>query len=133
MISEAQPTNAAAAAIRALIVTGLPAGKSSLVAGLCQVGWAVEEVPFDDTLPTVIDGNFFDVVIIDWILPRGTSLETLRQVRAHNAGVRIIMLADEDDVLGRIRGFDSGADDYLVGPFSLVELVARCRALLRRR
>ena len=72
-----------------------------------------------------------DVVVLDWMLPRLDGLEVCRRLRA-GGPVPILMLTAKDTVHNRVQGLDAGADDYLVKPFDLEELLARIRALLRR-
>jgi two-component system, OmpR family, response regulator len=79
-----------------------------------------------------VRGGGFDVVVLDVMLPDVDGFETCRRLRAHGVWVPIIMLTARDAVEDRVRGLDSGADDYLTKPFSLAELLARLRALVRR-
>ncbi|MHB1294144.1 MAG: response regulator transcription factor [Anaerolineae bacterium] len=72
-----------------------------------------------------------DVVILDWMLPRLDGLEVLRRLRSDSA-VPVLMLTARSDETDRVVGLELGADDYLTKPFSMRELVARVRALLRR-
>ncbi len=71
-----------------------------------------------------------DVVVLDWMLPGMDGLEVCRRLQASN--VPILMLTARDSVSDRVQGLDAGADDYIVKPFNLDELLARIRALLRR-
>lgn len=75
-----------------------------------------------------------DAVLLDWMLPLVSGLEVCRQIRRSRAtrGVPVIMLTARTEEADRIRGLDSGADDYVVKPFSPSELVARLRAVIRR-
>jgi two-component system response regulator MprA len=73
-----------------------------------------------------------DVVILDIMMPGLDGLEICRRLRA-TSDVPILLLTARDEVADRVRGLDAGADDYLVKPFALEELLARTRALLRRR
>ena len=75
-----------------------------------------------------------DLVILDWMLPKVSGIEVCRRLRgrAETRNVPIIMLTARGEESDRIRGLDTGADDYVVKPFSLVELTARVRAVLRR-
>jgi two-component system OmpR family response regulator len=75
----------------------------------------------------------FDAVVLDVMLPDLDGFETCRRLRAAHVWVPIIMLTARDAVEDRVRGLDEGADDYLTKPFSLAELLARLRALARRR
>ncbi|MCI4662934.1 MAG: phosphate regulon transcriptional regulator PhoB [Neomegalonema sp.] len=75
-----------------------------------------------------------DLIILDWMLPHVSGIEICRQVRARpeSRDVPIIMLTARGDEDDRIRGLDTGADDYMLKPFSMTELIARVRAVLRR-
>jgi two-component system, OmpR family, response regulator MprA len=73
-----------------------------------------------------------DLVILDWMLPGMNGIEVLQRLHAGGAPP-VLMLTARDEVDDRVRGLDSGADDYLVKPFALDELLARVRALLRRQ
>jgi DNA-binding response OmpR family regulator len=75
----------------------------------------------------------YDCLILDQMLPGLSGLEVCRQVRAHDPGVPILMLTALGETDDKIRGLDAGADDYLVKPFAFSELLARIRALVRRR
>src|SRR5258708_1593972 len=72
-----------------------------------------------------------DLVILDWMLPRLDGLEVLRKLR-QSAATPVLMLTARDDEADRVLGLEVGADDYLTKPFSLRELMARVRAMLRR-
>ena len=74
------------------------------------------------------------LILLDWMLPHLSGLEVCRQLRRHpkSKDIPIIMLTDRGEESDRVRGLNSGADDYMVKPFSPVELVARVRAVLRR-
>lgn len=75
-----------------------------------------------------------DFVVLDWMLPNVSGIEVCRQLRAKPStrGLPIIMLTARAEEADRVRGLDTGADDYVVKPFSMEELVARIRAVLRR-
>lgn len=73
-----------------------------------------------------------DLVILDWMLPGMTGLEVCRRLRATGNKVPVILLTAKDEVSDRVAGLDAGADDYVVKPFSIEELLARVRAHLRR-
>jgi DNA-binding response OmpR family regulator len=72
-----------------------------------------------------------DLVILDWMLPKLDGLEVLRQIRQTSA-IPVLMLTARDEEADRVIGLEVGADDYLTKPFSMRELIARVRALLRR-
>lgn len=74
----------------------------------------------------------FQLVILDWMLPGMNGLEVLRNLRTHSS-VSVLMLTARDAEIDRVLGLEVGADDYLTKPFSMRELIARVRAMLRRR
>ncbi len=73
-----------------------------------------------------------DLIILDWMLPGISGLEICRRLRTTGSRVPIILLTAKDEISERVAGLDAGADDYVVKPFSLEELLARVRAHLRR-
>jgi DNA-binding response OmpR family regulator len=73
-----------------------------------------------------------DLAILDWMLPGLTGVELCRRLRATGSKVPVILLTARDEVVDRVTGLDAGADDYVVKPFSIEELLARIRAHLRR-
>jgi two-component system, OmpR family, response regulator len=77
-------------------------------------------------------GGEYDAVVLDVMLPDLDGFETCRRLRADGVWLPVIMLTARDSVEDRVRGLDQGADDYLTKPFSLAELTARLRALVRR-
>ncbi len=76
--------------------------------------------------------NLYDLLILDWMLPGKSGLEICREVRSHAQTTPVLFLTAKDTLDDRVDGLDAGADDYLVKPFELRELLARVRALLRR-
>jgi two-component system, OmpR family, copper resistance phosphate regulon response regulator CusR len=74
----------------------------------------------------------FNVVLLDVMLPRRSGIEVLKEVRKRGFKIPVLILTSRDSVEDRVLGLDAGADDYLVKPFALPELLARVRALLRR-
>ncbi len=75
----------------------------------------------------------YDLIVLDVLLPKKDGIQVCRELGAQGSKVPILMLTARDAVKDRVRGLDSGADDYLVKPFAFRELLARLRALLRRR
>lgn len=73
-----------------------------------------------------------DLVILDWMLPGMDGLDVCHRLRTGGGSIPILMLTAKDTVQDRVQGLDAGADDYMVKPFNLEELLARVRALLRR-
>jgi two-component system OmpR family response regulator len=74
----------------------------------------------------------YDAIVLDVMLPGLDGFETCRQLRANDVWAPVLFLTARDEVADRVRGLDTGADDYLVKPFSFAELLARLRALVRR-
>ena len=73
-----------------------------------------------------------DLIILDWMLPGFSGLEICRRLRSTGDKVPVILLTAKDEIRDRVEGLDAGADDYMVKPFSIEELLARVRAHLRR-
>src|SRR5215468_4298790 len=80
----------------------------------------------------LVNHEAFDCVILDLMLPQRDGLEILTTLRKRGVQTPVLILTAKDTVGDRVRGLDSGADDYLVKPFAIPELLARIRALLRR-
>ena len=76
--------------------------------------------------------NNYDLLILDWMLPQKSGLEICQEIRAKSLVTPVLFLTAKDTIDDRVLGLDAGADDYLVKPFELRELLARVRALLRR-
>jgi heavy metal response regulator len=101
--------------------------------GLSEHGYAVDVAYDGDEAvdwPTVAE---FDVIILDVMLPLRDGIEVCSVLRQRGVRTPILMLTAKDAVEDRVRGLDSGADDYLVKPFAFAELLARLRALTRRQ
>jgi two-component system, OmpR family, copper resistance phosphate regulon response regulator CusR len=100
--------------------------------GLEEHGYAVD---IASTGPEALDwarSGSFDVVVLDILLPGLDGIAVCRELRAHGFHTPILMLTARDAVHDRVAGLDAGADDYLIKPFALEELLARMRALTRR-
>jgi two-component system phosphate regulon response regulator PhoB len=82
----------------------------------------------------LIDERLPDLIVLDWMLPKISGIEVCRRLRQRNEtrNLPIIMLTARGEETDRVRGLDTGADDYVVKPFSMTELTARIRAVLRR-
>src|SRR6059058_6686697 len=78
------------------------------------------------------DGTGVDLVVLDVLMPNVDGLEVCRRLRRSGSRLPVLMLTARDEVEARVAGLDAGADDYVVKPFALAELLARLRALLRR-
>jgi heavy metal response regulator len=100
--------------------------------GLSEQGYAVDVAYDGDEALQWTDVADYDVVILDVMLPVRDGIEVCRTLRERGLRTPILMLTARDAVEDRVRGLDSGADDYLVKPFAFAELLARLRALTRR-
>ncbi|MDD2699853.1 MAG: response regulator transcription factor [Sideroxydans sp.] len=108
-----------------------------LADGLCNSmrhsGYAVDCVKDGQSAKLILSGEQpFDLVILDLGLPKLDGFSVLRSLRDNNRQVPVIILTARDDEGDRVKGLDLGADDYMIKPFSLPELEARVRALIRR-
>ena len=100
--------------------------------GLTEQGYAVDVASDGDEALQWTDVADFDVIVLVVMLPGRDGIEVCRTLRARGARTPILMFTARDAVDDRVRGLDSGADDYLIKPFVFAELLARLRALMRR-
>lgn len=104
----------------------------AVVAGLTQFGYLVDWFKDGETAKAAIKTGIFEVIILDIGLPKISGLAFLQSLRNDGYKTPVIILTARDAIDDRVKGLDSGADDYLVKPFDLNELSARVRALTRR-
>ena len=119
--------------MRLLVVEDEPAAAALLAKGLREQSYAVDVAPDGLHATRLLTVNEYDVVILDLMLPGMSGLEVCRRIREGGRHVPVLMLTARDGVDDRVAGLDAGADDYLAKPFHFPELLARLRALLRRR
>jgi DNA-binding response OmpR family regulator len=100
--------------------------------GLLEETYAVDLAYDGDEGEYLAEVNPYDLIILDIMLPNKDGIEVCNELRAKKINTPILMLTAKDTVEDRVRGLDTGADDYLVKPFAFSELLARIRALLRR-
>lgn len=101
-------------------------------AGLKQAGFAVDWVQDGLAAKVALDSEEYDLLVLDLGLPKLSGMDLLKSVRAKRASLPVLILTARDTVADRVAGLNAGADDYLVKPFDLDELIARLNALLRR-
>jgi DNA-binding response OmpR family regulator len=118
--------------MRVLVVEDEAAIADFLVRGLTEQGYAVDLATDGAAALDVLAPASFDVVVLDVMLPKLDGLEVCRRMRERGDRTPVLMLTARDAIEDRVRGLDTGADDYLVKPFAFTELVARVRALSRR-
>lgn len=117
---------------RILVVEDDPAIRKGVLQSLRFNGYdTLEAGDGPEGLRLALDGGF-DLLLLDLVLPGGDGLEILRQVRARDAGLPVIILTARGDESDRVKGLRLGADDYVVKPFGAMELLARIEAVLRR-
>jgi DNA-binding response OmpR family regulator len=105
---------------------------AALREGLQGEGYAVTVAPTGEDAFFRINTETYDVVLLDLTLPGRDGLQILKALRQRGADTRVLILTARDTLEDRVKGLDSGADDYLVKPFAFAELIARIRALVRR-
>lgn len=118
--------------IRVLLVDDEPALTNLVKMALHYEGWDVEVAHDGQEAIAKFDKVGPDVLVLDIMLPDVDGLEILRRVRESDVYTPTLFLTARDSVMDRVTGLTSGADDYMTKPFSLEELVARLRGLLRR-
>lgn len=118
--------------MRILVVEDDPLLGDGLKAGLAQAGFATDWVRDGVAADLALKVDSHAAVVLDLGLPRLEGLEVLRRMRAAGDKTPVLVLTARDAVEDRIKGLDSGADDYVLKPFDLHELAARLRALIRR-
>ena len=118
--------------MRVLVVEDDPLLGDALAAGLRQRQFDVDWVRDGIAAEHALRGESFAAVVLDLALPRLDGLDLLRKERARGLRTPVLVLTARDAIEDRVRGFDTGADDYVLKPVDLDELAARLRALVRR-
>jgi DNA-binding response OmpR family regulator len=118
--------------MRVLVAEDDPGLRDVIVLGLEDSGYRVDAVDRGDDAIDQLRWYDYDVAIIDWRMPGREGIEVVAWARKHARPTALLMLTARDTTEDRIRGLDTGADDYLVKPFDFGELLARVRALQRR-
>jgi DNA-binding response OmpR family regulator len=103
-----------------------------IIRELEAAGYSVTHAANGESALQFEKNSHFQLVILDWMLPGINGLDVLRNLRTHSS-VSVLMLTARDAEIDRVLGLEVGADDYLTKPFSMRELIARVRAMLRRR
>jgi two-component system response regulator QseB len=119
--------------MRVLVVEDDPMIGRAVVNGMQGAGYAVDWVRDGAAAELALDQGAYDLALLDLGLPRKDGLEVLKSLRRARRDVPVLVITARDSVADRVAGLDVGADDYLVKPFDLDELLARARAVIRRR
>lgn len=115
-----------------LLVEDDPAQLEPLHAALSQAGHIVDAVTDGETALWLMSQKDYDLLILDWMLPKMSGVNLCRQYRQTGKTAPVLMLTAKDTTADKVVGLDAGADDYLVKPVDVIELLARVRALSRR-
>ncbi len=118
--------------MRILLVEDDAEQRDPLYLTLSQAGHIVDAVADGDTAWTLIDQTPYNLLILDWMLPGLSGVDLCWQYRAAGKPAPVLILTAKDMTSDKVKGLDAGADDYLVKPVDLIELLARVRALGRR-
>lgn len=126
MAAQEQPT--------VLLVEDEPAQREVLAYNLEAEGFAVTQAGDGEEALMLVDEAAPDIIILDWMMPNLSGIEVCRRLkmRPETRGIPIILLSARAEEVDRVRGLETGADDYVVKPYSVLELMARARAQLRR-
>jgi DNA-binding response OmpR family regulator len=119
--------------MRILVIEDYEPLRRSIMRGLREAGYAVDCAADGEEGLSYLQSSVYDVIVLDLMLPEIDGLTLLERLRAGESTSRVLVLTAKDGIDDRVRGLDMGADDYLVKPFAFEELMARVRALQRRR
>ena len=118
--------------MRVLLVEDSPRLQRNIATALRSSGYAVDTAADGDEGLWLAESHDYDAIVLDIMLPKRDGLDVLRTLRARGRPAHVLLLTARDTVADRVTGLQAGADDYLVKPFALEELLARVQALCRR-
>ena len=119
--------------MRVLLIEDYEPLARSLVQGLREAGYAVDATGDGQEGLTLAEAHPYDALLLDLMVPKVDGLTILRRVRARGSNAGVLIITARDQLSDRVGGLDLGADDVLVKPFAFDELLARLRAVIRRR
>jgi len=119
--------------VRVLLIEDFEPLARSLAQGLREAGYAVDASADGEEGLALAESSPYDAILLDLMIPKLDGLTVLRRLRARGAATAVIVMTARDQVPDRVAGLDLGADDYLPKPFAFEELLARLRAVIRRR
>ncbi|MCB9783768.1 MAG: response regulator transcription factor [Candidatus Omnitrophica bacterium] len=118
--------------MKVLVVEDSRRLRTYIKAGLEDVGYAVDSAGDGEEGLWLAQSNEYDAIVLDLMLPKMDGIQILQQLRKDGIGTHVLILTAKDTVEDRVVGLEQGADDYLIKPFALEELLARVQALVRR-
>lgn len=119
---------------KVLLVEDEPAQREVLAYNLEAEGFDVIQADNGEDALLLVDEDMPDMIILDWMMPKITGIEVCRRlkIRPETRTIPVIILSARAEEVDRVRGLETGADDYVIKPYSMVELMARARAQIRR-
>ncbi|MDG1473070.1 MAG: phosphate regulon transcriptional regulator PhoB [Ascidiaceihabitans sp.] len=119
---------------RVLVVEDEPAQREVLAYNLEAEGFAVSRAENGEEALLLVEEDKPDVIVLDWMMPHLSGIEVCRRlkIRPETRAIPVIMLSARSEEVDRVRGLETGADDYVIKPYSVLELMARVRSHLRR-
>jgi two-component system phosphate regulon response regulator PhoB len=119
---------------RVLVVEDEPAQREVLAYNLEAEGFAVSRAQNGEEALLLVDEDLPDIIVLDWMMPNLSGIEVCRRlkIRPETRSIPVIMLSARTEEIDKVRGLETGADDYVVKPYSVIELMARVRSQLRR-
>ena len=119
---------------RVLVVEDEPAQREVLAYSLEAEGFAVSRAENGEEALLLIEEDAPDIIVLDWMMPNLSGIEICRRIKIkpETRGIPVIMLSARSEEVDKVRGLETGADDYVVKPYSVIELMARVRSQLRR-
>lgn len=118
--------------MKILLVEDNPLLGKSMKKGLEEAGWMVDLATEGQEGNYLTEVSAYDVIILDWMLPKLSGIDLLTSLRKRGCHTPTIMITAKSAIADRVAGLNKGADDYLVKPFEMVELIARVQAVYRR-
>ncbi|MEL7092872.1 MAG: phosphate regulon transcriptional regulator PhoB [Pseudomonadota bacterium] len=119
---------------RVLVVEDEPAQREVLAYNLEAEGFAVSRAQNGEEAMLLVHEDAPDIIVLDWMMPNLSGIEVCRRlkIKPETRGIPVIMLSARSEEVDKVRGLETGADDYVVKPYSVLELMARVRSQLRR-